>query len=364
MFLDFDYGARMDRARSLMVEAGVDAMLLSVGSDLPYFTGYEAMPLERLTMLVLPADGDPTLVVPLLEAPRVDTRGDAFSTVAWGETEDPIAIVASLLGGRQSLLIGDETWASFLLALQSHTGAAFTSATPLTRQMRMVKEPGEIEALRAAGAAVDRVVGRLGELAFAGRTERQVGDDIMRMTVEEGHDIATFAIVASGPNGASPHHETGSRVIEPGDAIVLDFGGSFGGYHSDTTRTLSVGDPSPAVADAFAVLEQAQAAGRAAVRPGVEAQEVDRATRQVIDDAGYGDLFVHRTGHGIGLDVHEHPYLVEGNDLPLEVGMAFSIEPGIYEAGAFGMRIEDIVAVGPDGVDELNRSPRGLALVE
>lgn len=365
MFPAFDYAARLERTRERLRGSGADALLASVGADLPYLTGYEAMPLERLTMLVLPADDEATLVVPQLEAARVDDRDGAFGVRAWSETEDPAAIAAALVGARSSLLIGDQTWSVFLLALQDRLPKArFAPATPLMAAMRMRKEPEEIECLRAAGAAVDRVVQGLRDVRFAGRTERDVAADIAGRVVGEGHDISTFTIVASGPNAASPHHETGARVISAGDSIVLDFGGRYRGYHSDTTRTLHVGEPPVEFMAAFGVLEQAQAAARAAVRPGVAAQEVDRIARRVIDDAGYGDRFIHRTGHGIGLEVHEHPYLVEGNEMPLEAGMTFSIEPGIYEPNSFGMRIEDIVVCTDDGIDELNRSPRGLHLVE
>lgn len=365
MFPDFDYSSRLARLREVMAERDVDVSLFSVGADLPYFIGYEAMPLERLTMLVVPGDGGVTLVVPRLEAARVVERGDAFDIVPWDETEDAVAIVARLAGRAPVAAMGDETWAVFLLGLQDAlAGSTFVPAAPLTRELRMRKEPEEIHWLRTAAEAVDRVVAGLGEVRFAGRRERDVAGDIAAMTVEEGHDHSTFTIVASGPNAASPHHETGERVIERGDSIVLDFGGRCRGYHSDTTRTLHVGEPSVPFAEAYTVLEQAQGAARAAIRPGVPAQEVDRAARAVIEDAGYGDRFIHRTGHGIGLAGHEHPYLVEGNELPLEVGMAFSVEPGIYEPGSFGMRIEDIVVVGEDGVDELNRSDRGLILVE
>lgn len=363
MFPDFDYAARLDRLRSLMADRGVDVALLSVGADLPYFTGYEAMPLERLTMLAVPRDGEAVLVVPLLEEPRVVDRG-AFTTHPWGETEDPIAIVAGVARRAGSIVIADPTWSVFLLGLQAALpGATFASATPLTRELRMRKEPEEIEWLRHAGAATDRVVDRLEEVGFAGRRERDIAADIAAMTVAEGHDLSTFTILASGPNSASPHHETGERVVVEGDAIVLDFGGRAHGYHSDTTRTLHVGPPGDRFAEAHAVLEEAQAAGRASVRPGVAAQDIDRATRVVIDAAGYGEYFIHRTGHGIGLEGHEHPYIVEGNELPVETGMTFSIEPGIYIPDEFGMRIEDIVAVGDDGVDELNRSDRRLRVV-
>ncbi|HLA66949.1 MAG TPA: Xaa-Pro peptidase family protein [Acidimicrobiia bacterium] len=365
MFPDFDYAARLDRARMLMTERGIDVLMLSVGADLPYFSGYEAMPLERLTMLVVPRDGSATMVVPRLEAPRVEPRGDAFVVRAWDETEDPIEIAANLVGTRSTAALGDPTWSVFLLGLQqrlAHT--SFVSATGLTRELRMRKEPEEVRWLRAAAEATDRVVARLDGQRFSGRTERELSRLVADMTLEEGHDLAAFGIVASGPNAASPHHEAGDRVIGVGETIVVDFGGRLRGYCSDTTRTFHTGTPSGPVADAFSVLEAAQAAARAAVAPGVSAEAVDRAARRMITDAGYGDRFIHRTGHGIGLEVHEHPYVVEGNRLPLEPGMAFSIEPGIYEPGSFGMRIEDIVVCGDAGVDELNRSPRRLHLVD
>ena len=365
MFPDFDYSARLGRLRSLMAERSLDVSLLSLGADLPYFTGYEAMPLERLTMLVVGRGSAAVLVVPRLEAPRVVPRGDAFSVRAWEETEDPVGIVAGLVGGARGVAIGDPTWAVFLLELQAALPRAeFSPTAPVTRELRMRKEPEEIRWLRHAAEATDRVADRLGEVRFTGRSERAVAGDIAAMTVAEGHDLSTFTILASGPNSASPHHETGDRVIAEGDSIVLDFGGRAHGYHSDTTRTLHVGTPSVPYMEAFDALQLAQAAGREAVRPGVAAQEIDRAARRVIDDAGFGEYFIHRTGHGIGIEGHEHPYIVEGNQLPLEAGMTFSIEPGIYLPGEYGMRIEDIVAVGPTGIDELNRSDRSLRIVE
>jgi Xaa-Pro aminopeptidase len=360
-----DYATRLDRARGLLTDAGLDVMLLSVGADLPYLTGYEATPLERLTMLVLPRDGAATIVVPRLEAPRIETRGDAFKIMPWDETDDPVGLVAGLAGKASSVAVGDQTWSIFLLRLESAMpDAEFASATPLTRQMRMKKDPDELELLTRAAAATDRVVGRLAEMRFSGMTERQLAASVMDMTLEEGHDAAVWAIVASGPNGASPHHEPTDREIERGDAVVIDFGGRLSGYCSDTTRTFSVGEPSEEVAEAFSALERAQGAARAAVGPGVVASDVDAVARKTLADAGYGDLFVHRTGHGIGLEVHEHPYIAQDSDLRLEAGMTFSIEPGIYSGGSFGMRIEDIVACSDEGVDELNRSPRSLYLVE
>ena len=364
MFPDFDYSTRIEDVRRLMTERGVDALLLSVGADLPYFTGYEAMPLERLTMFVLTSDEKPAMVVPQLEAPRVDTR-DVFSVNPWGELANPVAIVAELVGKSRRIALGDTTWSTFLLQLQAAMPhARFEDASPLTRELRMRKEPAEIGFLRAAAEATDRVVVRLETTRFSGRSESDLAAEVRAMTVEEGHDVATFDIVASGPNAASPHHEPTDRIMRVGDTVVVDFGGRHAGYCSDTTRTFVIGEPAPEVAGAYAVLREAQAAGRAAVAPGVSAASVDAATRLVIDDAGYGDLFFHRTGHGIGLEGHEHPYIVDGNDLVLETGMAFSIEPGIYQSGRWGMRIEDIVVCGDQAVDELNRSDRRLRVVD
>ncbi len=359
---DADYAERIQRARAEMDRLGVGVLLASVGSDLPYLTGYEAMPLERLTMLVVTPRAA-TLVVPELEAPRVVDRG-AFDLVPWGETEDPVAIVAKLAGGAGRAAIGAQTWSVFLIRLQeAMSGTRFSDATAVMRPLRIIKDATEIDLLRKAGAAADRVVARLRATQFSGKTEAALAREVMEMTVGEGHDVATFHIVASGPNAASPHHEPGDRVIGDGDCIVVDFGGRLGGYCSDTTRTFHVGSPPVEYAAAFAALEAAQGAGRAAAGPGATAQDVDRAARQVLVDSGHAKWFIHRLGHGIGLDGHEDPYLVEGNTEVLEPGMAFSIEPGIYKPGQWGMRIEDIVVCTEDGRESLNRSPRELAIV-
>lgn len=359
----FDYGARIGRLREQMSERSVDFVLLSVGSDLPYFTGYEATPMERLTMLVVPSDRDPVLFVPDLEAARVEPG--PFELVSWGETEDPVRLVAEMVKGAAQGAIGDHTRSIFLLGLQDELpDTRWSVASTLTGPLRMRKEPAEIELLRAAAEATDRVLARVPlEIRFSGRTERDVARDVQEMTVAEGHDIASSAIVASGPNGASPHHEPGDRVIEVGDLVVCDFGGRIGGYFSDVTRTFVVGEPAPLQVEIHGVVLAANEAGRAAVAPGIPCQEIDRVVRQVIVDAGYGDDFIHRTGHGIGLEVHEHPYMVEGNDLPVQKGMTFSVEPGVYLADELGVRIEDIVACVDSGADDLNRAERRLVHV-
>jgi len=347
-----------------MADADVDVVLLSVGADLPWLIGYEAMPSERLTMAVVPQSGDIHLVVPELEAPRVTVADDLFEVVAWHETEDPLGLVADSVGGGATVALGDQTWARFAIGLQDRVaGIRLQTASRMLGELRLRKDSVEIDMLRTAGAAADTVSAALAGERFSGRTERQLAASIAEATVAAGHDKAAFTIVASGPNAASPHHEPGDRAMQRGDVVVVDFGGSVRGYHSDTTRTFAVGDPPDDVAEAFEVLVEAQRVGRKTAEAGVAAEEVDAATRTVIDDAGYGKYFIHRTGHGIGLDVHEDPYLVVGNDTALEEGMAFSIEPGIYKPGRWGMRIEDIVVVTSEGLEALNNTDRSLVVV-
>jgi Xaa-Pro aminopeptidase len=356
--------ARQQRARERMAATGTDVLLLSVGADLPYLTGYEAMPLERLTMLVLPRDGAATLVVPGLEAPRVDEQPDAFELRPWSETEDPVAIVAGLVGGASRVAIGDQTWARFVLRLQDELpGARWHAASDVTGPLREVKDPAEIEALRKAAHAVDAVGAEMRTRPFAGRTELDVHREFADRILEHGHQRVNFAIVGSGPNGASPHHEASTRTIADGDVVVCDFGGTMDGYCSDITRMYVVGEPSTEVRDVYALLADAQEQAVQAATVGTSCEEVDATARRVITAGGYGDRFIHRTGHGIGLEAHEDPYLVSGNREPLAPGHAFSIEPGIYFPGRFGMRLEDIVVAAPDGPDRLNEAPRDLAVV-
>jgi D-alanyl-D-alanine dipeptidase len=230
-------------------------------------------------------------------------------------------------------------------------------------RLRAVKDADELDALRHAGRAADETFRQIVGLPFVGRREEEVAADLARLLVEHGHRTAEFTIVASGPNAASPHHEPGSRTIVPRDTVVMDFGGELAGYHSDTTRTVAVIEPTEELEQVFAVVREAQAAAVDAVRPGVTTASIDAVARGVIEAAGYGERFIHRTGHGIGLEVHEPPYLVAGDDTTLEPGITFSVEPGIYLPGRLGVRIEDIVAVTGDGVERFNRSPRDLVVV-
>jgi Xaa-Pro aminopeptidase len=359
--------ARLDRVRRRMADLEVDALLLSLGADLPWLAGYEAMPLERLTMLVVPVDGDAALVVPRLEAPRVVEHPDVFTLRPWSEHEDPVDIVARLVGPRSKLAVSDRTWASFVLALQRHLpSAVWIPSSTVTGPLRAVKDAAEIDALAAASAAADRVAEQLltGQIPLIGQTERSVSLDIGRRLIEEGHQRVNFAIVGSGPNAASPHHDASGRVIEPGDAVVCDFGGTMNGYCSDITRTVWTGTPTREAKDLYLLLQRAQAAGVAAAVVGASCESVDETARHIIAEGGYGEAFIHRTGHGIGLEEHEDPYIVAGNTLPLAPGHAFSVEPGIYLSGRYGARIEDIVVAAEAGPLSLNHVSHELTVVQ
>lgn len=349
-----------------MATESIDAMLLSVGHDLPYLTGYYAMPLERLTMLVVTQDLAPTLIVPRLEAPRVTPYDDVFKIVSWGESENPVAIVAKHLGGATRIAIGDQMWARFLVELMSFVpGASFSRAVDVIGLMRMTKDADEIAALKAAGAAADRVAMQLqaGEIGLVGRTEAQVSTDISSRLITEGHDVVNFAIVAAGENAASPHHHPGPRVINRGEIVLCDFGGTMNGYCSDITRCVFVGEPTSEITRAYSVLHTAHSAGVAAGVVGASCESVDAAARKVIDDAGFGDLFIHRTGHGIGMEAHEEPYMVSGNKRQIVAGHAFSVEPGIYLPGKWGMRLEDIVVATDNGPILMNNVDHSLVVL-
>jgi Xaa-Pro aminopeptidase len=368
------FAARLARAHEAMSITGVEALLLSLGADLPWLSGYVAMPLERLTMLVVPAAGSSeqaTLVVPALEAPRVTQVPEVFSIRPWGEMDDPVEIVASLVrrctGKTPALAISDRAWATFLLQLEGALpDATWTTASTVTAPLRAIKDAAEVEALAKAAAAADRVAAALlgGEIALVRRTEREVSAELSRRLLEEGNEKVNFAIVGSGPNSASPHHEPSERVIQPREPVVCDFGGTLAGYCSDITRTVFTGEPSRELAKIYGVVAKAQAAGVIAAQVGELCSGVDGAARRVIDEAGFGEYFVHRTGHGIGLEEHEDPYMVAGNSTPLTAGNAFSVEPGIYVPDRYGVRIEDIVVATMRGPRPLNLADHALTVVD
>lgn len=360
---------RLGTAQRAAAAAGLDALLITPGADLRYLTGYQAKAGERLTCLVLPVAGEPTLIVPRLERPAAESSPaprTGVRIVDHADGGDPYPLVVTALGGGGAVRVvglSNRTWAEQVLALRAALPeVAQRLAGEVLRELRIRKSAAEVAALREAGAAIDAVHARMPEWLHPGRTERQVGADIAAGIQAAGNASTAFVTVAAGPNAASPHHTTSDRVIERGDPVVVDIGGIMpSGYCSDSTRTYVVGGPPPAeLAEAYQVLERAQRAAVGAVAPGVAAEAVDAAARDPLTSAGYGPAFLHRTGHGIGLDGHEDPYLVAGSAQPLEPGMVFSVEPGVYLAGRYGARIEDIVACTEDGAERLNRRPTEL----
>ncbi|MER6554468.1 M24 family metallopeptidase [[Kitasatospora] papulosa] len=363
-----DYRARMTRAAEAADAAGLAGVLVAPGPDMVHLTGYRpTADTERLTLLVLRAGHDPVLVVPALEAADAEraTGSPALTLRDWTDAANPYTLAAGLLDAKGRFGISDNAWALHLLALHKLLpDTSYASLTEALPMLRAVKDAAELERLAAAGAAADATYERILEVRFAGRRESDVAADLAALLIEHGHSQVDFTVVGSGPNGADPHHEAGDRTIEQGDMVVLDFGGLKHGYGSDTSRTVHVGEPTAEEQRVHDVVREAQEAGCRAVRPGAACQDVDRAARAVITEFGYGERFIHRTGHGIGVTTHEPPYMIEGEEQPLVPGMCFSVEPGIYLPGRFGVRIEDIVTVTASGGRRLNTTARELAVVE
>jgi Xaa-Pro aminopeptidase len=358
---------RLTQVAEAVRASGLDVLLLTPGPDLRYVTGYDAKQLERLTCLAVPADRDPFLLVPALElkAAQASPAGALnLEIVTWEETEHPFAMIKSAVDDPRSVALSDRMWALQVLQFSGvFPGAEQRLASTVLSPLRIRKSAAEVAALKAAGEAIDRVHAQVPGWLKPGLTERQVGAKIAEAILAEGHVQVDFVIVGSGPNAASPHHEVSDRVIADGDVVVVDIGGTMpSGYCSDCTRTYAMGHAPDDFTKYYGVLYDAQEAATVSVRPGVTAESVDRTAREIITDAGYGEWFIHRTGHGIGLESHEDPYIVEGNTIPLEPGMAFSIEPGIYP-GPHGARIEDIVVCTEDGYQRLNNAPRDLVIV-
>jgi len=361
------HGPRLGRLRERMDVAGVDALVVAPGSDLRYLSGYDALPLERPTLLIVRPDGPPAMVAPRLELARVEEEVllDDLEVHSYGEHDDALALAGRVIGAADgaTVALGDQMWTSFTLGLQrALPGRRWVAASRVIAPLRAVKDADEVERLAAVGRAIDEVHRHVPEVLRVGRTEREVADELAAL-IRSGHDTVSFVIVAAGPNSASPHHEPGARRIAERDVVVVDIGGTLDGYCSDMTRTYAMGEVPDGFAAAYDVLEAAQAAAVAAVRPGMTAGQIDAVAREALVAAGLGDAFVHRTGHGIGLDTHEEPWILGGSDVALVPGMTFSVEPGFYLDGRYGARIEDIVAVSADGVRPLNVVGHGLVVV-
>jgi Xaa-Pro aminopeptidase len=345
------------------------AVILSPGANLRYLTGIDESPSERHFLCVVPAGGDPVCLVPELAGTEIRETAWLSDVRTWNDDDDPRAALADVFRdcelGPGRVLLDDTMWARFSLDVRRLLGEdrVYGLASAALGPLRARKDDGELDALRRAGAIADGVVGDLRADAddVVGQSEAELAREIERHLADAGGDGVSFdPIVAAGPNGAKPHHTPGERTIDRGDPVVLDFGTRVDGYPSDTTRTLVFGgEPGDEFERVHAVVREAQETAVETVEPGVEAHAVDRAARAVIEEAGYGEAFVHRTGHGVGLEIHEEPYVSAESDTVLEPGMTFSVEPGVYLDGAFGVRIEDLVVVTDDGCERLNDSPRG-----
>jgi Xaa-Pro aminopeptidase len=357
--------SRCQRAQAEMRRQGIDLVLVAPSSDLLYLTGHPVHISERLNLFILPASGAPIMVVPELEAPVAQPYATFFSLTTWSDSSDPYSAVRSVLPKPAgTIAVSNQMWSVHVLNLQMVLPASrFVAAASIMAPLRYVKDAAEIAAMRRAAAAADKAMADIITLPLAGKTERQVARQITDLLIEHGHRTADFAIVGSGPNSGSAHHVTGDRVLQHGDGLVLDFGGILDDYFSDITRSFFLGEPPAEYRRVYAIVREAQQAAFDAIHPGAACEDVDRAARQIITHAGYGPYFVHRLGHGLGLDVHEEPYIVEGNKLPLQPGMVFSDEPGIYLPGRFGVRIEDAVLATASGAERLNGAPRDLLVL-
>jgi Xaa-Pro aminopeptidase len=368
VFTTDDYAWRMGRGATQAAEAGLTGLLVAPGPDLLYFAGYMPVAItERITLLVIPADGKPAMIAPILERPDAEASPGAPAVTIhdWTDGSDPYEATAALLDPGGHYAISDSAWAMHLLGLQAELpGSRYSSMTEALPLLRAVKGHKELDRLAAAGAAADASFEEIRKVRFAGRPESEIAADLAALLRKHGHSQVDFTVIGSGPNGANPHHEMSERVIQEGDMVVLDFGGLKDGYGSDTTRTVHVGEPTDDEREVFEIVRRAQQTAFEAVRPGIACQEIDRAARKVISDAGYGEYFIHRVGHGIGLTTHEPPYMVEGEEHLMQPGMCFSIEPGIYLPDKLGVRIEDIVTVTEDGGRRLNNTPHEMRIVQ
>jgi len=362
-----DYTSRIAQVARSLAKTQSDAIFITPGADLRYLTGYDALPLERLTCLAIRSDGRSWMIVPTLEKPSAVAHGVpelGVELLDWQETQNAYKILLGAVGKPKNPLVNNLMWVEKAFGIRHELGSEVSLAGKLLSDIREIKSPQEVAHLHEAGRAIDEVHSNMGLWLRPGRTEREVGRDIAEAILASGHVKVDFVIVASGPNGASPHHELSDRVIEAGEPVVVDIGGTMpSGYCSDCTRMYVCGQPPAEYLAHYEVLLTAQEAARLHAKPGVTCESVDNAAREVLVAAGLGEQFIHRTGHGIGMETHEEPYIVVGNKSLLELGHAFSIEPGFYFEGQYGARIEDIVTCTTNGILSANNTSRELVIL-
>ena len=371
-----DYVARLERVRQLMHTAGLDFLVIGPSADVVYLTGAHLRLSERMAVLIVPQLAPPVMVVPFFEAAGLHDLPPDVRVRTWTETENPGAIAASVIAdtmhgtpGEMNITIGvsERLWSVFLLRLQAELPrASFTSAGPVLGEARVIKSAREIEMMTRAGAVLDEVFAQFAGEQFSGRSEVDISNSIVKMLEAHGLEVENPPIVGANENGASPHHHSSDRIVRAGDVVVVDYWGSLDGYYSDCTRTVFVGEAPAADSEqrrVYNLVREAQERAAKAVVPGIACEAVDAVARDYLAQSGYGDYFIHRLGHGIGLDGHEAPYLVSGNRAALQPGMAFTIEPGLYLPGRFGVRIEDSVWLSESGAVSFNRSTHDITVV-
>lgn len=371
-----DYEARLNGVRALMHTHGLDFLVVGPSADMVYLTGAHTRPSERLAAFILPQLGPGYFVTPAFEAASLPELPEGTQVKTWDETDNPSALAANIIadtlhggpGGINCTVgVGERLWSVFLLRLQAELPrASFTPATTVLSAARQVKTAGEVAAMQKAGAASDDAFAEFVGKEFTGKSELELSAVFADLLKARGVQLADPPLVASGPNSASPHHHSGERIIKEGDAIVLDFWGTLDDYTFDCTRTVFVGGaPAPGSEEAtvYGVVARAQEAAVQAARAGMTCEALDQVARGIITEAGYGEYFTHRLGHGIGLDTHEAPYIVKGNDTVLQDGMSFSIEPGIYLPNKFGVRVEDCVAIVDGKAVRFNNADHGIISV-
>jgi Xaa-Pro aminopeptidase len=349
---------RLSRARALLAEQELDLLLVNQGVDFRFLTGKKIGLTERLTALMVPAKGRPTIVTPAIWKPLLGPIEESTDVHTWVDGQEPLDLVERYLreSGARRVAVNEDFWSSYLLELRRRlSDLEFTSAVPVTRALRAVKSPDEIEKLAEACRRHDLVYQEFcASGPMTGRTEDEIQAQLRNLMIAHGLSDIIWIDVGTGADTSSPLHPGGDTRVKPGDPVMLDYAGAWEGYYGDICRMPMAGDPNPEYLRAYEAIVDAMDAAFAVVRPGVPAQEVDRAARAVIESRGFGKYFYHRLGHGIGLAGHEHPYIIEGNADSLQSGNTFSIEPGIYIAGNWGIRIEDIVAVTADGIRDLD----------
>lgn len=355
---------RLTLMQKAMLREGVDCFVAAPSANMQYLTGFAEPAHERFMALLVPAEGLPVLVVPSLSAESARQEAFGVGDIRVWEDHDGVEPVLREVAQEMDLAtavvaIDEELPALFLLKLQQVLPAAlYRPGTEIWAEARIRKDEDELWHIAQASRYADAAFGAGLSVCAAGNTEREVACAIQAEIEVLGAEMAFgLPIVAAGRHSAQPHYRTTSTVLHPTDVVVIDYGARLNGYNSDMTRTVCIGDATPEIQKVYKTVYDAHYAARAIVKPGVTAEAVDAAAREVIERAGYGEFFVHRTGHGIGLSVHEPPYLVRGNKQVLEEGMCFSIEPGIYLPGRFGVRIENLVVVTADGHQSLNAEP-------